>query len=438
MAILFRGGLVFDGEKLEKTNLLIEDGIITKIDPTLNQVPGVTRIMQLSGCLVAPGFTDLHVHLRQPGYEYKETIKTGTMAAMAGGFTTVCAMPNVKPVPDNLHNLEIQCELIQKDGEIRVLPYGSITVGQQGKCLSDIEVLAPFVAGFTDDGFGVQNEHTMKKAMEQAALAGSMIAAHCENTSLLPSNGVCAQENCWFTKAKGFTGYSSESEWSEVERNIRLAEETGCRLHICHLSTEKGFELVRQAKAKGLPVTCEVTPHNLVLNCEDIDQDDGRFKMNPPLRTRNDMIAAQKALLDGTIDAIATDHAPHTQEEKSGGFAKSMNGIVGLETAFPVLYTKLVCTDKLSLEKLLQLFTSGPRKVLKETPNSISVGQIADFTVIDLDASRQVDPDLFLSKGHSTPFLGWTLKGWPMMTVYKGDIVWEGLYRRYLNQADDE
>ncbi len=423
MNYLVKGGQVFGEEGLYAADVRIVEGVIAEVGQNLAHKG--EEIIEAEGCVLSPGFTDLHVHLRQPGYEQKETIETGTTAAAAGGFTTVCSMPNLKPVPDTLQNLEPQLLAIQKDAKIRVLPYGAITVGQQGKCLGDIETLSDFVPGFTDDGRGVQGEATMLRAMEKVAECGSLLAAHAELEELLPKNGTCVQENSWFAKEYGYTGHSSKSEWAEVERDIRLAEDTGCRLHICHTSTKESFALVREAKARGVAVTCEVAPHNLLLSCDDITEDNGRFKMNPPLREKEDVAAAVEALLDGTADAIATDHAPHTAEDKSGGFAKAMNGVVGLETAFPVLYTHLVLPGVISLEKLLDLFTACPRGVLQEKQPWIVPGAKAELTVLALEDKHKVDPETFETKGRATPFEGWELQGWPQFTFYNGNLVWK-------------
>ena len=423
MNYLLQGGQIFGEQGVTPGDVRVVDGVIAEIG--INLEAKDEEIINAEGCVLSPGFTDLHVHLRQPGYEHKETIETGTTAAAAGGFTTVCSMPNLKPVPDCLQNLEPQLQAIQKDAKIRVLPYSAITLSQQGQHLADIETLCDFVPGFTDDGRGVQGEATMLRAMLKVAKCGSFIAAHAELEELLPKKGTCVQENSWFAKEYGYTGHSSKSEWAEVERDIRLAEDTGCRLHICHTSTKESFTLVREAKARGVAVTCEVAPHNLLLSCDDITEDNGRFKMNPPLREKEDVQAAVEALLDGTADAIATDHAPHTVEEKSGGFAKAMNGVVGLETAFPVLYTHLVLPEIISLDKLLDLLTACPRGVLQEKQPWIVPGAKADLTLLDLQNKHKVNPETFESKGRSTPFEGWELQGWPQMTFYKGQLVWQ-------------
>ncbi len=423
--ILIQKANIWDGEHFMQADVLLGQGQILAMNPGL-EAPGA-RCLNAEGCVLAPGFTDLHVHLRQPGYEEKETVATGTAAALAGGFTTVCAMPNLRPVPDSPAHLEEQTAVIRREARCRVLPYGAITVGEQGEELAQIEALAGQVAGFSDDGRGVQSEEMMRRAMRLVEKKGSFVAAHCEVDSLLPAGGVCVQENCRFTEQYGYTGFSCESESAEVERNIRLCEETGCRLHICHTSAAQSFALVRQAKKKGLPVSCEVAPHHLLLSCEDIPADDGNYKMNPPLRRKEDVQAAIEALLDGTVDAIATDHAPHTAADKAGGFAKAACGIPGLETAFPLLYTAFVETGKLPLEQLLRLFTQGPKRVLGERQQFPAAGRKADFTLLRLPEGRRVEPGRFQTKARGTPFAGQVLKGWPLLTVWGEErFTWPG------------
>lgn len=409
-------------------DLRIRDGVVAEIGGGL--APAGERLVDASGCLAAPGFTDLHVHLRQPGFEAKETVATGTAAAAAGGFTTVCAMPNLSPVPDDLHRLEPQLEAIRQGARVRVLPYGALTVDEKGECVADIPVLAKFVAGFSDDGRGVESGEIMGRAMALARENGGFVAAHCEVARLLPKNGVCIQADSAFAKKRGFAGFSNESEWAEVERDIALCRETGCPLHICHASTAETFALVRSAKAEGLPVTCEVTPHNLLLCCDDIPADipencEARFKMNPPLRFAKDRNAALAALLDGAACAVATDHAPHTPEEKARGFAAAPPGVTGLETAFPALYTRLVLPGILPLGRLLDALNKGPRALLGENENRIEPGQKADFVLLDLAAERVVNPAEFLSRGRASPFEGWALRGWPLLTFAGGRLVYD-------------
>lgn len=432
MDILIQNAKVNTAQGLVDTDLRVKDGRVAEMGPGL--APGGERVLDGAGCLAAPGFTDLHVHLRQPGFEAKETIATGTAAAAAGGFTTVCAMPNLSPVPDSLPALQPQLDAIAESARVRVLPYGALTLGEQGEQLADIPALAARVCGFSDDGRGVQNEAMMRRAMEGVAAQSGFVAAHCEVEALLPEGAVCVQEGSALAGSLGVPGYPDESEWAEVERDIALCRETGCRLHICHASTAKTFELARAAKKAGLPVSCEVTPHNLLLCCEDIPGDDARFKMNPPLRDKEDRAAALAALLDGTVDAIATDHAPHTPAEKAGGFiaaapgaAAAPPGVVGLETAFPALYTKLVLPGLLPLERLLSLLNGGPRALLGEGENRIVAGELADFVLLDLEDERRVEPEAFLTKGRATPFVGWALKGWPLLTFAGGVLVYSKL-----------
>lgn len=422
MALLIKNGRILCGYRLEKADLLVEEGRVAAVGEGLPENAG-TETFDASGCVIAPGFTDLHTHLREPGFSRKETIASGTAAAAAGGFTTVCAMPNVSPAPDCPINLWRQAELAVRSARVRMLPYAAITRGQRGEALSDIAALAPHVCGFSDDGRGVQPEEMMRAAMESVVAAGGFVAAHCEVNALVPPGGCCHDGE--FARRQGLTGIPSESEYAEIARDIRLAAEVGCRLHICHLSTKEGAAMVREARRSGLPVTCEATPHNLLLCDGDIPADEGRFKMNPPLRGANDRAALVEALLDGTITAIATDHAPHTKEEKAGGFRGSLFGVVGLETAFPVLYTGLVEPGVLPLERLLFLLTAGPQGVLGER-RTLAPGEEASLTVLDLRTARRVEPERFLSRGRATPFAGRTLRGWPALTLYRGKEV----YRR--------
>ncbi len=363
---------------------------------------------------VFPGFCDVHVHFREPGFSYKETIQTGSLAAAAGGYTAVCTMPNLNPVPDSAEHLALQLALIQQSNLIHVYPYGAITVGQKGDVLADLEALAPNVIAFSDDGRGVQDDDRMRQAMLLAKKLGKMIVAHCEVNALLRGGYIHDGE---YAKAHGHKGICSESEYAQIARDLKLVEETGCAYHVCHISAKESVELIRQAKQKGLNVSCETGPHYLVMDDSDL-QEDGRFKMNPPLRGREDREALLAGVLDGTIDMIATDHAPHSQEEKSKGLSGSAFGIVGIETAFSVLYTRLVEPGILSLERLVELISLNPRKRF-----GIPAGQ--DFTVWNLSEEFVVDPDKFLSKGKATPFAGWKLKGKCVLTVCDGKIVYQ-------------
>ena len=367
----------------------------------------------LSEYTVFPGFCDVHVHFREPGFSYKETILTGSMSAARGGYTRVCTMPNLNPIPDSKENLKMQTDLIEENATIGVYPYGSITVMQKGEKLSDMEGMAEDVIAFSDDGRGVQSDEMMKEAMLKAKALGKMIVAHCEVNDLLFGGYI---HDGIYAKEHGHKGICSESEYKQIERDLNLVRETGCSYHVCHISAKESVELIRKAKADGLDVTCETGPHYLVLDENDL-QEDGRFKMNPPLRSKEDRLALIEGIKDGTIDMIATDHAPHSAEEKAKGLEKSAFGIVGLETALPVLYTKLVKTNIITMEKLVELLCINPRKRF-----NIPLGN--DFTIWDLEKEITVNPDEFLSKGKATPFKGDKLKGECVLTVYNGKAVY--------------
>ena len=364
---------------------------------------------------VLPGFTDVHVHFREPGFSYKETIRSGSAAAAAGGYTAVLTMPNLNPVPDSLAHLSEELDIIRKDALIDVFPYGAITVDEQGKMLSDMEGMAPYVSAFSDDGKGVQDPEIMREAMVRAKKLGKIIAAHCEVNELLRGGYI---HDGLYAEKHGHRGISSESEWREIERDLALAKETGCPYHVCHISAKESVALIRQAKAEGVDVSCETAPHYLLLD-ESCLQEDGRFKMNPPIRGKEDREALIEGIIDGTIDMIATDHAPHSAEEKAKGLLGSAFGITGLETAFPVLYTGLIRTGIISLEKLTELLAVNPRKRF-----SIPLGN--DFTVFDLDEEYRIDPEAFYSMGKSTPFSGMCVRGRCLLTVRDGKTV----YRR--------
>lgn len=364
--------------------------------------------------MIFPGFCDVHVHLRQPGFSYKETIKTGTQASAHGGYTTVFSMPNLKPVPDSAEHLKEQLDIIKKDAVINVLPYGAITVGQNGEELSDMEGMAKDVIAFSDDGRGVQSEEMMKEAMLRAKALGKIIVAHCEDNSLL--HGGYIHDGVYASK-HSHRGICSESEWKPIKRDLELCRQTGCAYHVCHISCKESVELIRQAKAQGIDVTCETGPHYLILTDEDL-KEDGRFKMNPPLRSKEDRQALIEGVLDGTIDMIATDHAPHSQEEKSRGLEKSVFGIVGIETAFQLLYTHLVKKNIISLERLVELLAVNPRKRFGlEYDNS--------FTVWDLDKNTVINPSDFLSMGKATPFEGEEVFGECELTVCNGKTAYK-------------
>ncbi|NLX83318.1 MAG: dihydroorotase [Clostridiales bacterium] len=360
-----------------------------------------------------PGFTDVHVHLREPGFSYKETIATGTRAAARGGFSTVLTMPNLKPVPDSLTHLQEQTDLINRDALIRVLPLGAITTGQQGVELADLKALAPLVAGFSDDGRGVQAKRMMQEAMVRSAALNKIIVAHCEDESLLNGGYIHEGEYAGLHNHKGI---SSRSEWAQVQRDLELVEETGCRYHVCHVSTKESVRLIRDAKARGLDVTCETAPHYLVLTDMDL-QEDGRFKMNPPIRGAEDRDALIEGLIDGTVDMIATDHAPHSAQEKARGLAGSMNGVVGLETAFPVLYTHLVKPGILTLQRLLDAMTTRPNV-------RFDIQIQDDWTLFDLGVQERIDPAGFLSMGKASPFSGMKVSGRCLLTIANGELAY--------------
>ena len=364
--------------------------------------------------IIVPGLCDVHVHFREPGFSYKETIASGSAAAAHGGYTAVCTMPNLSPVPDCAEHLKAQLDAIDKSAVIEVIPYGAITVGEKGEELSDMESMADNVCAFSDDGRGVQNDGMMREAMAKAKRLGKIIAAHCEDNSLLFGGYIHDGE---YAKAHGHRGISSESEYRQIERDLRLAEETGCAYHVCHISTKESVELIRQAKARGVDVTSETAPHYLVL-CDEDMQEDGRFKMNPPLRSREDKQALIEGIKDGTIDMIPTDHAPHSAEAKGRGLEKSLMGVVGLETAFPVLYTELVKKNIITLERLVELMSFKPKERF-----GIDTG--CDFAVFGIDEPYKTDPNEFLSMGRATPFAGREVFGRCLLTVHGGKAVYK-------------
>ena len=364
--------------------------------------------------IIVPGLCDVHVHFREPGFSYKETIASGSAATAHGGYTAVCTMPNLDPVPDSAEHLQVQLDAIKRGAAIKVLPYGAITVGEKGEKLADMEAMSDKVCAFSDDGKGVQNDEMMREAMTAAKRLGKIIAAHCEDNSLLFGGYIHDGE---YAKAHGHRGISSESEYRQIERDLRLAEETGCAYHVCHISTKESVELIRQAKARGVDVTCETAPHYLVL-CDEDMQEDGRFKMNPPLRSREDKKALIEGIKDGTIDMIATDHAPHSAEEKGRGLEKSLMGVVGLETAFPVLYTELVMKNIITLDRLVELMSFKPKERLGIDTNN-------DFAVFDISEAYKIDPEDFLSMGRATPFAGREVFGRCLLTVHNGKVVYK-------------
>lgn len=364
--------------------------------------------------IIVPGLCDVHVHFREPGFSYKETIASGSAAAAHGGYTAVCTMPNLDPVPDSAEHLQVQLDAIERGAAIKVLPYGSITVGEKGEKLADMEAMSDKVCAFSDDGKGVQNDEMMREAMTAAKRLGKIIAAHCEDNSLLFGGYIHDGE---YAKAHGHRGISNASEYKQIERDLRLAEETGCAYHVCHISTKESVELIRQAKAHGVNVTCETAPHYLVL-CDEDMQEDGRFKMNPPLRSREDKKALIEGIKDGTIDMIATDHAPHSAEEKGRGLEKSLMGVVGLETAFPVLYTELVMKNIITLDRLVELMSFKPKERFGIDTNN-------DFAVFDISEAYKIDPGDFLSMGRATPFAGREVFGRCLLTVHNEKVVYK-------------
>ena len=422
MDLLLTGGAVFLDGRFQNLDVAISDGRIVSVSPALPR-EGFSVIELHNRCLV-PGFVDVHVHLREPGFSYKETVFSGTAAAAAGGYTAVCAMPNLNPVPDSPEHLRAQLDIIEKNAKIRVYPYGAVTRGERGEELADLAALAPHVPGFSDDGRGVQSEEMMRRAMALAKKLNRPIAAHCEDESLLQKGWAVHDGD--FARRNGLPGNDPASEWRQVERDLGLVRETGCQYHVCHVSTKESVALVRAAKAEGLPVTCETGPHYLVLCDEDL-LDEGRFRMNPPIRSAADREALIAGLLDGTVDCVATDHAPHSAEEKSRGLRGSLNGIVGLECAFPVLYTNLVETGAVPFETLLNALCVTPRRIFGLPGGRIAAGQIADLTALDLNRPGVVDSGSFRSLGHSTPFDGWGVSAAVALTICGGEIAYHNL-----------
>lgn len=401
----------------DPVDVIISNGYTAAVASSLPMPEGAI-VINADGLVLLPGLVDMHVHFREPGYSYKETIKTGSLAAAKGGFTTVCTMPNLNPVPDSDESLKVQEDIIDRDAVIEVLPYASITLNRLGSELTDYTKLAHRVAGFSDDGTGVQSDEVMEKAMEELAPTGSLLAAHCEVESLLKNGYI---HDGPYAAAHGHRGISSESEWREVERDIRLAEKTGARLHICHVSTKESVDLVRTAKERGVKVSCETAPHYLRFTDSDL-REDGRFKMNPPIREEDDREALRRGLADGTVDVISTDHAPHSAEEKSRGLEKSAMGVVGLETSFAAVYTEMVASGRMSFERLVEVMSLNARKLLG-LPDPFEPGSPADFVLVDPDKKWVVDPQNFVSMGKATPFEGLELQGEVKMTISKGEII---------------
>ena len=419
MEYILKNARVYENGDLKAADVLIRGGHIVSIGREVSPNPGAS-VISLDNTVIFPGFVDVHVHLREPGFSYKETIRTGTAACARGGYAHVCPMPNLNPVPDSREHLREQLDLIEKDACIHVHPFGAITVGEKGEEMADLEGMAPDVAGFSDDGRGVQSEDMMRSAMLRAKALGKIISAHCEDNSLLHGGYIHDGE---YAKLRGHRGICSESEWGPIKRDLKIVEETGCAYHVCHISTKESVQLIREAKARGVNVTCEVGPHYLVFNDMDL-QEDARFKMNPPIRSEEDRLALIEGIKDGTIDMIATDHAPHSAEEKGKGLEKSAMGVVGIETAFPVCYTHLVKTGIITLERLMELLHDNAAKRFGYGTD-LAEGEVADLTVFDLSEKFTVDPKDFLSMGKASPFTGMELSGVCKLTMIGGEIVYK-------------
>ena len=417
--LLQNAQILSSGGVFRAADVLLSGGRIVSIGDRIS-CPADAVSIDLHKAVLFPGFVDVHVHLREPGFSYKETIRTGTLAAAHGGFAHVAAMPNLNPVPDCAAALAAQRAIIEKDALVHVHPYGAVSVGEKGERLADLEGLAPGVIAFSDDGRGVQSESLMREAMMQCRRLGKILAAHCEDNSLLHGGYI---HDGAYARAHGHRGICSESEWGPIARDLRLAEQTGCAYHVCHVSTKESVALIRAAKRRGVDVTCETAPHYLTFTDEDL-QEDGRFKMNPPLRAREDRDALIEGLLDGTIDMLVTDHAPHSREEKARGLEKSAMGVVGLETSFAASYTALVQTGILPLEKLVDLMHGAPMRRFG-CGTELAEGQPADLTAFDLTKTYTVDPETFLTMGRATPFAGRALTGVCKLTMIGGEPVWK-------------
>ena len=418
--MLLKGGLLVGGGSSMKGDVLIENGQIADIAPSIDTIDEATEVVNAEDCVVTYGLADVHVHLREPGFSAKETIASGTLAAAHGGYTTVCAMPNLSPAPDAVETIAVEQQMIDEQAVVEVLPFATITTGRRGEQVVDVEALKDLSCGFSDDGSGVQIDEVMLDAMHRVAAVDGIIAAHCEENSLLRGGYIHDGE---YAKAHGHKGICSESEWAPIARDVEMVAKTSCRYHVCHVSAKESVEIIRQAKKRGLPVTCETGPHYLVFSDADL-QEDGRFKMNPPIRSAEDRDALLKGILDGTIECIATDHAPHTAEEKSKGLKGSTMGVVGLETAFAVTYTHLVRTGMITLEKAVELLCDNPRRIFR-LGGALRKGERADIAVFDVREPYKVDSQTFLSKGKSTPFEGMEVYGRCVMTLYNGKMVWK-------------
>lgn len=422
MNMLFKSAKVYYENKLQNADVLVKDGIVVSVGEGI-EAPVGTPIVYSKNRYILPGLADIHVHLREPGFSYKETIATGTRAAAKGGFTLVCAMPNLNPVPDCAENLKIQQEIIDRSAVIKVMPYAAISLNQEGSVLADMEALAKNSFAYSDDGKGIQEDRLMERAMRSSKTLGKTIVAHCEDLSFI-SKGACIHEGD-YAKEHGLIGIPSASEYVQVKRDLALVGNVDCKYHVCHVSCKESVDAIREAKKKGLSVSAETAPHYLVFCDKDL-RDDGRFKMNPPIRSEEDRRALIEGIKDGTLEIIATDHAPHTQEEKNKGLLESSMGVVGLETSFAAMHTYLCKAGHISLEELVEKMSMNPRKLFG-LPCGINVGQRADFILVDLEKEVKVDSESFASLGHSTPFDGMTLYGEILLTIFDGNIVYKNI-----------
>ena len=416
--LLLKGGTVVSDGISRKVDVLIADGVIAAIGESLT-IDEQTEVFDAEGCIVTYGLADVHVHLREPGYSAKETITTGTQACARGGVTTVCSMPNLQPAPDAPETIAVEQQMIDEQAVIEVLPFATISSKRAGRELADIEALRPLSVGYSDDGNGIQTEPLMRQAMQRIAAVDGIIAAHCEDDSLLHAGYIHDGE---YARQHGHKGICSESEWGPIKRDVELAKEEGCRYHVCHISTKESVEIIREAKQSCAHISCETAPHYLVL-CDENLQEEGRFKMNPPLRAKEDKAALIEGIKDGTIEVIATDHAPHTAEEKSRGLKGSMMGIVGIETSFAICYTHLVRKGIITIEKLIELMSENPRRIFR-LGGAMQVGERADIAVFDITEPYKIDSSEFLSMGKATPFEGYEVYGRCMLTLYGGEKVW--------------
>ena len=417
--LLLKGGLLVGEGASRKGDLLVADGRICEIGESL-VADADTEVFDAEGCIVTYGLADVHVHLREPGYSSKETIATGTRAAARGGVTTLCTMPNLQPAPDAPESIAIEQQMIDEQAVVEVRPFATISKGRERRELAEIEALRPLSVGYSDDGNGIQSEELMRRAMQRIAAVDGIIAAHCEDDSLLHAGYIHDGE---YARTHGHKGISSESEWGPIKRDVRLAEEERCRYHVCHISTKESVEIIREAKRHCDHISCETAPHYLVL-CDADLREEGRFKMNPPLRAAEDMAALVEGIKDGTIEVIATDHAPHTAEEKSRGLKGSAMGVVGIETSFAICYTHLVRTGVVTIEKLIALMSENPRRIFR-LGGALRVGERADIAVFDVAKPYTIDPTEFLSKGKATPFEGEEVYGRCVLTLFAGEKVWE-------------